>query len=106
MDIGKVIITLREKRGLSQGRLSELAGVSQTFLSLIENGKKNPSATTIGKICKALDIPKSMIHLYMVDPEDVPPENKEPFDEFWPIAMDHLHRIFKVPSNDDSINTK
>ena len=41
---------------MTQEKLSELAGLDRTFISLIECEKRNPSLATIGKISAALKI--------------------------------------------------
>ena len=46
----------REKLGLSQHKLAKKLGTSQTFLSEIERGRKNPSLEQFFRICEALDI--------------------------------------------------
>lgn len=46
----------RTKKGLSQERLAELAGVSPSTISLIERGVQSPTVETVGAIAKALDI--------------------------------------------------
>ncbi len=46
----------REALGLSQHRFAKQLGITQTFLSEIERGRKNPSLEQFFKICKALDI--------------------------------------------------
>lgn len=43
MDVGKNIQRLREQRGISQKELAEKSGLSQSMLSQIEKGTKNPS---------------------------------------------------------------
>lgn len=53
---GELIRTERKLKGLSISKLAELTGVSQPYLSQIENGKRNPSYEIIHKIKKALDI--------------------------------------------------
>ena len=47
---------IREQKKMSQDRLSELAGLDRTFISLIECGKRKPSLETINKITHALDV--------------------------------------------------
>lgn len=50
---------IREKREalkLSQHQLAKQLGITQTFLSEIERGRKNPSLEQFFKICEALDI--------------------------------------------------
>ena len=42
--------------GLSQHQLAKQLGLTQTFLSEIERGRKNPSLEQFFRICEALDI--------------------------------------------------
>lgn len=46
----------REKLGLSQHELARRLGLTQTFVSEIERGRKNPSLEQFFRICQALDI--------------------------------------------------
>ena len=46
----------RESLGLSQHKLAEQLGITQTFLSEIERGRKNPSLEQFFRICEALEI--------------------------------------------------
>ena len=46
----------REMKGLSQNQLAKQLGITQTFLSEIERGRKNPSLEQFFILCKALDI--------------------------------------------------
>ena len=46
----------REKQGLSQNKLAKRLGVTQTFISEIERGRKNPSFEQFFRICKELQI--------------------------------------------------
>ena len=46
----------REKQGLSQNKLAKRLGVTQTFISEIERGRKNPSLEQFLRICKELQI--------------------------------------------------
>ncbi|WP_423363404.1 helix-turn-helix transcriptional regulator [Mycoplasma sp. P36-A1] len=55
----------RLKRGLTQNELANEANISFQYISLIENGERNPSINTAKKIAKILKIPKSKrIKLY------------------------------------------
>jgi transcriptional regulator with XRE-family HTH domain len=47
---------MRERRNLTQGELAKAAGVSQSTIAHIENGKKDPSLSTLKKIAEALDV--------------------------------------------------
>lgn len=46
----------RYAHGLSQHQLAKQLGITQTFLSEIERGRKKPSLEQFFKICEALDI--------------------------------------------------
>ncbi len=46
----------RERKGLSQNKLAKQLGITQTFLSEIERGRKNPSLEQFFRLCEALDI--------------------------------------------------
>lgn len=56
MDVGKRIVDLRLKKGLSTNKLANLAGISQSYLRDIELGKKQPTVEYLGYICDALKI--------------------------------------------------
>lgn len=53
---GERIRELRQKRGWSLNKLAKLAGLSQGYLSSVENGKVvSPTASALLKIAAALD---------------------------------------------------
>lgn len=56
MDVGKRIVELREKRGISTNKLANLAGITQSYLRNIEIGKTNPTVEMLEYICEALNI--------------------------------------------------
>lgn len=56
------IQTMRQNRNMSQMDLSLEAGISQSFLAMIESSRKVPTITTVFKIAKALNIrPSSLL---------------------------------------------
>lgn len=54
--LGERIYESRKNRKLTQSDLAELAGISNTYLSHIENGSKNMSMDTFIDICNALGV--------------------------------------------------
>lgn len=46
----------RNKKGLSQEKLAELAGVHRTYIGMIERAEKNITLTNIERIAKALSV--------------------------------------------------
>jgi transcriptional regulator with XRE-family HTH domain len=52
----KEVRRIREERGLSQARLSELSGVDPAGVSLIETGRRSPGVDTLQKLADALGV--------------------------------------------------
>jgi len=55
-NFGKKLRTLRKRQGLSQGKLGDMLGVSQSFVARVENGHQKPSVDLILKISYIFDI--------------------------------------------------
>lgn len=53
---GERLRAARQKKGLSQEKLAELAGVHRTFVSSTERGERNISLTNIVRLARALEI--------------------------------------------------
>lgn len=53
---GENIKTIRQKQGLTQKQLGELCGIDEANIRKYENGKLEPSLTTIRKIASALGV--------------------------------------------------
>jgi len=64
IDFGKAVKHARKIRKMSQSDLEELTGISVTYISSIEKGMRNPSLTSILKLCNALRL-DSQIHFLM-----------------------------------------
>ena len=54
--IGQNISDCRKELNLTQEQLAERAGISQQFLSKLENGKGVPSVETIMSLCDAMNL--------------------------------------------------
>lgn len=55
MNVGSVIKSVRQKRGLSQGDLEKRTGLMRCYISRVENGHTVPSIETLSRIARALD---------------------------------------------------
>lgn len=53
--IGKNIVSIRKRKGLTQEDLCGLADMDRSYLSEIENGHKNFSITVLLKMVEALE---------------------------------------------------
>ena len=54
--LGLNLKKIRTKKAISQGDIARELGVSRGFVSTIENGKTNPTLSTITKLAKALKV--------------------------------------------------
>ena len=61
MNLGNAIKLLRTRQGLKQPQLAEKAGISASYLSLLERGKRDPSFSTVEQIASALGVPVSIL---------------------------------------------
>ncbi len=50
----KTLTYARESVGMTQEQLSKKSGIPQSFISLIENGKANPSIKVLKKLAEGL----------------------------------------------------
>ena len=57
--LGENLRKLRLKKNLSQGDLAKALDVDRAYISNIENGRMNPTLSTLEKIAKALGISSS-----------------------------------------------
>jgi transcriptional regulator with XRE-family HTH domain len=75
--VGEEVKRLRQAKGWTQEQLAVYAGSSQPTVNLLEAGKRNPSATTLEKLARALEVevvdlfPKAQAQLPLNDPADV-----------------------------------
>lgn len=63
MEIGATIRAIRKKRGITIGQLCEATGLSQGFMSLVENNKTSPSLATLDSIANVLQVPLAFLLL-------------------------------------------
>ena len=54
--LGKNLKRIRTAKGITQGDIVRSLGMDRAFISNIENGKTNPTLSTITKIAKALGV--------------------------------------------------
>lgn len=70
MNIGRALSLCRTQKGMTKTQLSKAAGVSISYLTLLEQGKRDPNLSTINQICKALNVPMSIFMFLASDSED------------------------------------
>ena len=63
--VGRNFARIRREKGLTQERLAEISGLSQQYLSGLEQGKRNPTIVTLFEIATALGVS----HMELVTPD-------------------------------------
>jgi transcriptional regulator with XRE-family HTH domain len=53
---GAAVRRAREQRGIAQSVIADAAGISLTYLSLVERGENTPTLTVVFRICDALGV--------------------------------------------------
>lgn len=68
MNLGRAISLCRKQRALTQAELAARAGLSVSYMSLLEqNKRKDPSLSTIQKIAEALRVPSGILFFLAAD---------------------------------------
>lgn len=65
--VGKRIRDARVAKGLTQEQLAELAGVSPSYISVVERGIKSPQLDTFVPLCNALGVSADTLLVDVVD---------------------------------------
>jgi len=63
MDLGSNIRTIRKRKGITIASICAATGLSQGFMSQVENDKTSPSIATLEQIAQALDVPLAYLLL-------------------------------------------
>ena len=58
---GQNLRKIRERVGISQEKLAELAGLHRTYVSSVERGERNISLLNIDRLAKALAVPMAKL---------------------------------------------
>jgi transcriptional regulator with XRE-family HTH domain len=91
MDIGGALRDIRKSiDGRRQQEVSKAIGITQTYLSLVEAGKRVPAQEVVEKLCKAYKVPIAIVVWKAIEPKDVDRSKKEAFGRIKPIVDDLL----------------
>ena len=94
MSVVSKIRELREKKGLSQAELASRAGLSTTYISMLEGGKKSPTLNSLEKISAALDIPFPILSFLSWSTDDIAPEKRVAFEFIKPSVDAMIEEFF------------
>ena len=54
--VGQNVRRIRTEKGMTQEQLAEASGLSQQYLSGLENGERNPTVITLFEVAQALHV--------------------------------------------------
>lgn len=94
MNIGHVIKRIRKEKDIKQGEFSKQCGITQTYLSLIENNKKEPNITTLKTIATNLNIPLQILLFLSLDEKDIPERKKDIYKILEPSIKNMINQIY------------
>jgi transcriptional regulator with XRE-family HTH domain len=94
MDLGNAIKNIRQQKGIKQNSLAEKSGISQTYLSQIENNAKEPNISTLKNICEHLKVPLPVLFFLAIDSNDISPEKRNAFKHLAPSINSMITEFF------------
>ena len=94
MEYGRALKICRAAVELSQQDVAKRAGITKSYLSLVEGGKRSPSLATLEKICKAMRVPPHLVMLLAAGPQEIPGPEREKLGE---VAQSLLRLLVNRP---------
>jgi transcriptional regulator with XRE-family HTH domain len=88
MNIGKAIKLCRTQKNMRQIELADKADISVAYLSLIEQGKRDPSFSTLESIAKGLNVPISILTFLATDNTEIKTVSPELFEKLSIAALE------------------
>lgn len=91
MNIGSAIHLARTKRKLTQAQLAHRAGISVSYLSLLERARRDPPLSTLKKIATSLHLPLEVMFFLGAEEGDLSGINRELAGQLAVTAMELLN---------------
>lgn len=96
MDLGTTIKKLRKQKSMTQEYFASKCGITQTYLSQIENNQKEPNLSTLKKLSEVLEVPLPIMFYLSLNEEDVIPEKRKAFGMIDPSIKSLVNEFFAV----------
>ncbi len=95
---GRKIKEYRKRKGFTQAKLAELAGVDDKHISCIESGKNFPSADLLERLAKSLNVePKDFFEFYhLQNPKDLKTDILSMLDELDETELSLAHKYIRT----------
>lgn len=89
MDLGQALRKIRVQKEMTQTAVCKKAKLSQTYLSQVEKGRKEPRKATVKKLCKVYGVPPIVVAWMGSEESDIQKNKLELYRQLKP-AMDGL----------------
>jgi len=96
MNLGNTVTHLRERKQLKQGQLAGLLGITQTYMSQIENNKKIPNMSLLEKIATELSTPLPFLFFLSLDESDIPENKRQDFKLMEPGIKKYIGELMNI----------
>jgi len=96
MNLGTVIKDIRKQKGQTQKEFALSCGITQTYLSQIENNSKEPNLSTLKVISLNLEMPLPILFFMSLNEEDISPEKRKAFEIINPSVKSLINEFFRV----------
>lgn len=93
MNIGQGIKELRKRSNIRQIELAKSIGITQSYLSGIENGNKKPSIDLLEVIAKEFQTPLPILFWFSIEEKDVAERKRYAFSVLKPIINELISTI-------------
>lgn len=97
MDLGSAIKLCRSRRGMSQVDLARRAECSVSYLSMLENGLRDPALSTIKKLAEALRVPVQILFFLAAGRDDLSGIDKDLAGQLARLALELLNEPVHEP---------
>jgi transcriptional regulator with XRE-family HTH domain len=77
MNVGRAIRLCRTRRNASQSDVAQKANCSVSYLSMLENNKRDPTLSTLKKIADALGVPIGLLFVLAAETNDLGAVNRK-----------------------------
>lgn len=77
MNVGQAIRLCRTQRNASQTDVAEKASCSVSYLSMLENNKRDPTLSTLTRIASALHVPIGVLFVLAAETNDLGSVDRE-----------------------------
>ncbi len=90
MNIGRAIKLCRSQKAMTQMELARRSGVSLSYVSLIEQNKRDPTMSVVEEISRGLEVPLSILIFLAADKNELAGLSEEVREKLSRAALDLL----------------